>query len=1151
MAIALVANRQNLVATTTTTTTNIPILNANLITTGNTLFMIVGAPNNASLVPAIPAGAVVTDPRGNQWVNEGSLNTGDGTASHGGMLQIYRTLVVAPYTAGDSLNIATTTAAVSAGFEIFEFSGVSQGPHSLFSAANKGVSATTAAGLPITVTAAGQLVIIAGWAGTTNTVTSDTDTLDGTWTGAFLRTVAGSGFGQWESHKILTGFTSGTQTYNATWTTSGGDNNYGQIALVFDPSSPQGFPFTQQFPPQDNPNYPFPDAGFEPMPTGSAVIPIDTGTAYTIEHTVPNYSWGTHFYSAVAQYDATSTAIQQHHIAYDLYQKGAELPQDSVTQVTFPIGAVNLGGGATVQGGGSALAALQSVGGSYIKMDTAAGNHFVECQFDLFPGTSGNGNPTGPQVTDYFNSRIIRMGVRFVGWKDDSSTLAIPVGEGLQFVYENTISNGFAGLNTYEVELGNWLIPDYQRSAVQQLRWIGEVNPMPTFPNAPAYYGASTGPGLTGTWFHAPPVAGTSWSYGDLLTFGSSGGFNFLKIYGTPGADFSQTLTYIDYLELVVEFAPERRLGNVTHSMATSPQYSYALTGPSAYNPGRGSVVPLFSTVNQAAPLTVTGSPNDYVLVAREALPASSSDYYPALATAPGAPAIGGVIPSAPLKGIQFYSPMEAVGPSLNLLGYTIPRNMVPNQRPLVVRAVVDGVFADTGTLIDSYVPSLGAADGGNYLSTGTFFPVFQAEAPNSQLKVWASNSPVQNFYTLSSSTFSAVRVVCKPDPLTTANLTVTFTGATTVVATITVANALAGEALGNGWFAVKVPVNVTTGSSGVTVATFTSTTGFGAPWFVSAVQSVGNSATTTFEPLAGNGQYAYAVELEAFLASLFVVTGTVSVSVSPTNHNTCLSSTMTVPSLTLTNGASYDRMIIERSVGSAGPWTVIGRLVAVANNQRFLDYEVPWDIGGFDASTVINYRVTGYRDSDRQSVSAVGSVAGTFGNPGAAFGLASNQLGVIMLYAPQDAGDLQVKWNALNPVQMIPQHMRDYQYALRIPENRGLSTTLDVEVNQFAACLIPTSSTYAAYVSEMLTYYGETIGSGRYAMTPRPYEVSLLPVFDSTYAWTLKLPGGHVRRVTVEALGDMTITTINGLYMASMTLTDTIALSSDPYDGS
>jgi hypothetical protein len=85
---------------------------------------------------------------------------------------------------------------------------------------------------------------------------------------------------------------------------------------------------------------------------------------------------------------------------------------------------------------------------------------------------------------------------------------------------------------------------------------------------------------------------------------------------------------------------------------------------------------------------------------------------------------------------------------------------------------------------------------------------------------------------------------------------------------------------------------------------------------------------------------------------------------------------------------------------------------------------------------------------------------------------------------------------------------------------------------------------------ADSLANYGELLQAGAKSMSPRPYEAGLLNVFNSSAVWTLKLPGGHTRFVTVE-VGSMVITPVHGVYMAELTLTDVTPPSNDPYNGS
>jgi hypothetical protein len=133
--------------------------------------------------------------------------------------------------------------------------------------------------------------------------------------------------------------------------------------------------------------------------------------------------------------------------------------------------------------------------------------------------------------------------------------------------------------------------------------------------------------------------------------------------------------------------------------------------------------------------------------------------------------------------------------------------------------------------------------------------------------------------------------------------------------------------------------------------------------------------------------------------------------------------------------------------------------LTSPGDGYLFVDEECPWDVGGVIGA---QYRVTGYRDADR--VSATTSITSSIGlwaggpntSPGAAFGLSSNQAGFSVAYVPVDSNELQVTWSPLNPVQTVPLHGQDYQYALRTPENRGLSVTVTVLVDQIVYCCMP-----------------------------------------------------------------------------------------------
>lgn len=1199
MAIGFVANRAVVgVATATTANITIPLVNPQLITQGNTLFLGVYAGNNTSNVSSITPGAVVTDPRGNQWVAEGYQTSSDGATLHGGTLMVYRCLVINAYLAGDSLQIFSALSGFVALFEVREFAGVSQSGHAIASGGSLGTASPSLVTSP--TTASGQLVI--GFAGidSANTITGDADTLDGSWAAIFP---AAAGFGQLASqHKILTGFTSSPQSWATTWTTSGLDNRWAAILLTYDPSNAS--PPVQQFPPQDNPNYACPDSGFEPMPTSTAKLQVDTGSAYQIEHTIPAYSIGTHGYAAVTQYDGSETAQQQHHIAYDLYQTGSEVPQDVVTQLVFPVGGAALGADATIIGGGGTAAAIQSAGGSFLKFDalptaepipfvSTAYAPWVATQFDMFQNNVGN-TAGNFKLSDYQNYRILRIGVRLLGWKDDSSPISIPVGEGLQVTYLPSVGTP---PTQYEAEVGAWLTPDYQRAATQQIRWIGETNPFPKIQNANSYYGGSN---FSRAWFRTHIDAGVSWTYADLAALDSNGGTDLMRIWGLPGAATLQTAVYLDFLELIVEVTPERRLGNAVQNVSSTPQYAASPLGPASYSPSRVADVPLRSTLNELNILTITASPNDYTLVAREALPASSSDYYPALATAPNQQqfTLGGIVPSTlvsgstkipynlpqvNLGGIAMFTATEAVGPSLAYVGYTQPRPMSPNQRPLASRIVVDGVFASAALPLDQYELSFGAMDTANFLTVGAMFPVFQGMAPPGAQQVYVGQNQIQTFNDGAGAVYDQVRIVCKPDPLTTSPLSVIVSPSGAIAIIDPVVDWPGGEDLGYGWRAVTKKFNAGSyvGTGIVTTITMNSATSQGAPWSVAAVRAIAGNFFFAFEPLApttspSNGIDSYPVVLECSLASPNVTLSTATTTLGPVDTfgvSVCRSGTVDQPTIFVNNFSAYDRTVIERSVNGGITWTFVGELEPPF--AFLIDQECPWDVGG---AIYVMYRVTGYRDSDRRSTSAVfGPWIGQAVSPGAAFGLSSNVAGFSVAYMPADPNQVNITWNPLNPVSTIPLHGVDYQYALRAPEERGLSVTVAVLVDYISYCCMQyTPGLFVAYDDPNVPYddavtpydgnepdltnvcavnqyfsqarYDELLSKGDRSMSPRPYERDILNVFNSSAPWVLKLPGGHTRFVTVT-VGAMTITPAAGVYMAELTLTDIQIPSSDPYD--
>jgi hypothetical protein len=197
---------------------------------------------------------------------------------------------------------------------------------------------------------------------------------------------------------------------------------------------------------------------------------------------------------------------------------------------------------------------------------------------------------------------------------------------------------------------------------------------------------------------------------------------------------------------------------------------------------------------------------------------------------------------------------------------------------------------------------------------------------------------------------------------------------------------------------------------------------------------------------------------------------------------------------------------------------------------QVYTDSAVPWD---FPAMTV-TYRVTGYRNSDHLTVTTVTAGWNNVATaPGAAFGLAAPN-GNLYAYVPVDPSRLVVKWNPLNPVQMVPLFGVNYQIPLRAPEERGLETQFMVVVDSMLVCGSPPAQPW-----------DETIAPGPSSMSPTPF--AQLRQLAKTDTFSLLLPGGFQQFVTMN-LGSLTIETVFGVYLGDISLVYVPDITIDPW---
>jgi hypothetical protein len=211
----------------------------------------------------------------------------------------------------------------------------------------------------------------------------------------------------------------------------------------------------------------------------------------------------------------------------------------------------------------------------------------------------------------------------------------------------------------------------------------------------------------------------------------------------------------------------------------------------------------------------------------------------------------------------------------------------------------------------------------------------------------------------------------------------------------------------------------------------------------------------------------------------------------------------------------------------------------------EWCDYGVPWDL----PASSISYRVQGFRNSDHRTT-PYSTVLWNDTSPaaGAAFGLATDE--GLFAYAPgSDSGELELQWNSLYPVEMLPLAGKDYQIALRPSERRGLSITTNILVDKLTRCAVSDESGVDDGTYDGLGIYDDdnfydfpassptSEAPGARSMAPTPFQQ--LREMERKTRMTLKLPGGHTRTVYLD-LGAMTIIPIIGHHAAEIVLTDT-----------
>jgi hypothetical protein len=1081
MAIAFVANRASSTVASPATEESITLATGGAITVGNFLVLFT-AYNNSGTAGVDPEMVIAVsedvtarpyyDSKGNYWFRLAKEIRSSGGANDGAVVDVWATRVTSPYDDGDTISLQWAFPTTGLAFLLLEYSGVRGISYSAVEPVTGSGNGTNIGGLTIDVSA-GQALIGVAATETNVAISGDGDTTNGAW-GAIANIVYNSGV---DATSMTLSFQSKTPNAdgNQTWTISkAGSSDWAAVAIVLDPFVDAPFDVVP-----GNPNEPC-VAGPEILPITTVGLTFDTGTEYLFTHRIPPNDYGSQDYRVLTTFQATpsntsGSLIQAHTYAFDVYRAGDELARDPIEVYNGALTGAGLGGAATVSGGMTEADALATPGGDHVILPS--GNDYVDVLFDVSGLT---------QV--YPNHRILRWGVSYLAWKDDSSPPT--PGEGMKFEWRDDDADNGGGA---AVGLGYWLVPNYLRDAQYETRWFGEANL------------AARGKGeIVFTEFGW----GAPFTVNDLSHMDLGDQATRIRIYGGTGEDLLQTDVYLDHVFMVVELVPERRLASGMRRIVTSP-----LVTANTYPAGLDGV-PVYTALNSNTVWTVPSDPEPYVLAVREALPASPSDYY-----------------AVRTEGGRSIAANEAVGPPFETRALIIDRPTLSPQ-PIVRKATLaKGRIAGTPIEMETIYPTVTALDWINGVIEGTFWPAYISDSPGNIPQVYSGADKTQVIRVDGGVQYDRIKLLVQPDEMTVDDLEITIEQSAVPIAaaTITVADALASADLGFGWREISVPLDVAiTPAAGSVTVTMSSSTGEMAPWYVALGYSM--RTYSGYSPDPGDD---YAVVLQCTLATPAVTLDTATTALfRPTER--CLEETVGLPQVTITNGGSYDWISIERTVNGGISYQPV-TLIEVDDGESplsdvvYIDYSAPWDL----PSGVIEYRVSGYRDADRIVVQSAdvpwNAVAAA---PGAAFGLAT-EYGLLAYIPNNGSGPLEIEWNPLNPVSIVALHGVDYQVALRAPEERGLAVSVTVLVDHLVNCDV-----------EADEFSPEVVNPGPQAMTPTPFDQ--LRALNGSYV-TLILPGGHTRRVILE-VGDMTVTVSKGIYLADIKMTDARVETVEPF---
>lgn len=690
------------------------------------------------------------------------------------------------------------------------------------------------------------------------------------------------------------------------------------------------------------------------------------------------------------------------------------------------------------------------------------------------------------QLNGYETWRVLELSMSVLAWK--SAGDPPEPGQGLTYGLFNTSSTEVDFSESYSAVL----FTDYETDSQIKPLSYGETDRFQYEPNT-----------IAEQWFKTP-----FW-VGNLKRFDDADPSLETYLFGTPSPINNVGTTFVDYVELRVRLTRERRTSvayrlvsnliqtstlNFTTDWVNQVEWRYSLNPKLTIQPGDNA--PLVLSIREALPCT----------------PASILRLEPSIFQFSFMEAIG---PSLKLKAVETARP--SLAPEIGLRRQTIS-DQRPSSQPIQL--------PNTNLAVVCYDSNSELTIGGDWASYSQMAgPGQQFVGTPEAINPTTYTQYVNILPPSASTTYDKIKVLCRPGifiNVSTLDISIEQPQNTQIAtATITPNDALQAPARGN-WFEVTVPLSapITPNLTDAIYVEYTSTAGPGAAWLVASVEPVGKKYYFGYNPNDNTRSDDIPTVL---ICQATAPTISASISAQPIERPAAACSATSVECVQVTwdNPSGYDRFELTRTIGSNS------RKVADLNGATlsYLDCGAPWD------QSSVSYSITGFRDETQVGISSTTAAVVTPGpvSPGnGTVGFFNPDNGAYLLYTPVSANDLEVEWTSLNPITLVPLHGVDYATVLRAPEERGLTTQWSVVVNNFSLCTNVSISNRRGIP--------EIVSAGAQSITPTPFD----PIRDldrSEYV-VLQLPGGHTRDITVD-VGGMRISTVVGLYMTQLTLTD------------